>query len=43
MADSQVTVHKVYPFSAEGVAQAEEDIASRNTSGKLVINVAGAE
>ncbi|ORY25758.1 hypothetical protein BCR39DRAFT_543276 [Naematelia encephala] len=34
------TTYKVYDFSAEGVAQAQTDITSRSTIGKLVIKVA---
>ncbi|GFZ46360.1 hypothetical protein JCM24511_04607 [Saitozyma sp. JCM 24511] len=33
------SIHKVYPFSAEGVAQSQMDIASRTTTGKLLIHV----
>ncbi|KAF8313078.1 NAD(P)-binding protein [Clavulina sp. PMI_390] len=36
----KVLIRKEYPFSAEGVRQAQIDIASRGTVGKLVINVA---
>ncbi|KAK1924668.1 hypothetical protein DB88DRAFT_486367 [Papiliotrema laurentii] len=36
----KITIHKVYGFSAEEVAQAQTDIASRSTIGKLVIKVA---
>lgn len=32
-------VHKVYPFSAEGVKQSQIDISSRGTTGKLLIQV----
>jgi hypothetical protein len=35
----QFSIHKVYPFSAEGVAQSQMDIASRTTTGKLLIHV----
>ncbi|KAL1411184.1 NADPH:quinone reductase [Vanrija albida] len=32
-------VHKVYPFSEEGVRQTQVDISSRGTTGKLLIQV----
>ncbi|TYJ52558.1 hypothetical protein B9479_006848 [Cryptococcus floricola] len=32
-------VHKEYPFTAEGIIQAEKDIAGRGTTGKLLIHV----
>lgn len=35
----QVKVHKIYPFSAEGVQQAQRDITGRGTVGKLIIGV----
>ncbi|KAG8848239.1 hypothetical protein FRB96_001277 [Tulasnella sp. 330] len=34
-------IHKDYPFTAEGVQQAQKDITSRGTIGKLLVNVAG--
>jgi hypothetical protein len=37
---AQVTNHKVYGFSREEVIQAQKDITSRSTTGKLVIKVA---
>ncbi|RSH95745.1 hypothetical protein EHS25_000837 [Saitozyma podzolica] len=36
----KTSIHKVYPFTVEGVAQSQLDITSRNTTGKLVIHVA---
>lgn len=33
------TVHNEYPFSAEGVKQAQTDLTSGKTVGKLVIKV----
>jgi len=33
------TVHKEYPFTAEGVKQAHVDLAAGTTTGKLVLNV----
>ena len=33
------TIHKEYPFSAEGVKQAQKDLTSGKTVGKLVIKV----
>lgn len=38
-ADGQLSIHKVYPFTAEGVAESQKDIASRSTTGKLLIKV----
>ncbi|ODN89135.1 NADPH2:quinone reductase [Cryptococcus wingfieldii CBS 7118] len=32
-------VHKEYPFTAEGIIQAEKDIVRRGTTGKLLIHV----
>lgn len=34
-------VHKVYPFSEEGVRQTQIDISGRGTTGKLLIHVSG--
>lgn len=36
----QLSIHKIYPFTAEGVAESQKDIASRSTTGKLLIKVA---
>lgn len=36
-------VHKVYPFSEEGVRQTQIDIAGRGTTGKLLVHVSGSE
>ena len=36
---SQFAVHKVYDFTAEDVAQAQRDISSRGTTGKLLVRV----
>lgn len=33
-------VHKTYGFTAEEIAQSQKDIASRGTTGKLIIKVA---
>jgi NADPH2:quinone reductase len=38
-ADIQFTIHKEYPFTAEGVSQSQIDISSRGTVGKLLIKV----
>jgi len=35
----KVLVHKEYPFTAEGVAQAQQDIIGRGTAGKLLIKI----
>jgi NADPH2:quinone reductase len=35
----QFSIYKVYPFTAEGVAQTQLDITSRSTTGKLIIHV----
>lgn len=35
----QFSIHKVYPFTTEGVAQSQIDIQSRATTGKLLIKV----
>lgn len=35
----RATVHREYPFSAEGVRQAQIDLTSGKTAGKLVIKV----
>jgi len=37
----KLNIHKVYPFTAEGVQQTQHDITSRNTTGKMVVNVGG--
>lgn len=36
-------VHKVYPFTEEGVRQTQIDITGRGTTGKLLIHVSGDE
>jgi NADPH2:quinone reductase len=38
-APAQYAVHKVYPFTAEGVAQTQIDMSSRGTTGKLLVHV----
>ncbi|POY72962.1 hypothetical protein BMF94_3948 [Rhodotorula taiwanensis] len=38
--DLKLAVHKEYDLSTEGIRQAQEDITSRKTSGKLIIKVA---
>lgn len=40
LSDMQFSIHKVYPFTVEGVAQSQTDITSRGTTGKLLIKVA---
>lgn len=37
--NAQFTIHKEYPFTAEGVSQSQIDISSRGTVGKLLIKV----
>jgi NADPH2:quinone reductase len=39
----QFSIHKVYPFTAAGVAESQKDITSRGTTGKLLIKVADEE
>jgi len=39
----KILIHKEYPFSAEGVRQAQIDITSRGTIGKLLISIGGTE
>jgi len=39
----KLNLHKIYPFTAEGVKQSQRDITGRGTTGKLIINVAGEE
>jgi NADPH:quinone reductase len=36
----KVNVHKEYPFTAEGVVDAQKDLTGGKTTGKLVIKVA---
>lgn len=36
----RIAVHKEYPFSVEGIRQAQEDLTSRKTTGKLIVKVA---
>jgi len=36
----KINIHKEYPFTAEGVADSQKDLADRSTTGKLVIKVA---
>jgi len=36
----KVPIHQEYPFSAEGVAQAQIDLTGRGTSGKLLVKIA---
>ena len=35
----KINIYKDYPFSAQGVKQAQRDITSRSTTGKLLIKV----
>lgn len=37
----KVPIHKEYPFTAEGVRQAQMDIRGRGTTGKLVVDIGG--
>lgn len=39
----KINVHKVYPFTAEGVKQTQRDLTGGLTTGKLVIKVADEE
>jgi NADPH2:quinone reductase len=36
----KIHIHKEYPFTVEGVRQAQEDLAGGKTVGKLVVRVA---
>ena len=36
----EINIHKEYPFTAEGVADSQNDLTGRSTLGKLVIKVA---
>lgn len=33
-------VHKEYPFTAEGIQEAQRDITGRGTVGKLIVRIA---
>ena len=35
----KVNIYKEYPFTAEGVQQAQKDLVGGKTIGKLVVNV----
>ena len=35
-----MNVHKEYPFTAEGVVDAQKDLTGGKTTGKLVIKIA---
>jgi NADPH:quinone reductase-like Zn-dependent oxidoreductase len=35
-----INVHKEYPFTAEGVVEAQKDLTGGKTTGKLVIKIA---
>jgi len=37
----KLNLHKIYPFTAEGVKQSQRDITGRGTTGKLVVDIAG--
>ncbi|TDL20891.1 NAD-binding protein [Rickenella mellea] len=37
---TKINVHKAYPFSGEGVQQAQRDLTGGHTTGKLVVHVA---
>ena len=36
----KINIHNEYPFSAEGIQQAQTDITGRSTVGKLIVKVA---
>lgn len=36
----KISIHKEYPFTAEGVAESQKDLTGGKTAGKLVIKVA---
>jgi len=36
----KINIHKEYPFTVEGVKQAQEDLVTGKTVGKLLIKVA---
>lgn len=35
----KIRVHKEYPFTAEGVKEAQQDLVSGKTSGKLIVDL----
>ena len=35
----KINIHKEYPFSAEGIQQAQTDITGRSTVGKLIAKI----
>lgn len=37
--DVKINIHEVYPFTAEGVQQAQRDLTTGKTIGKLLIKV----
>jgi len=39
----KINIHKEYPFTAEGVAEAQKDLTGGKTTGKLVIKIAESE
>lgn len=39
----KINVHKEYPFTAEGVQQAQKDLVGGHTTGKVVVKVAELE
>lgn len=41
--DVKIQPHKEYPFTADGVAEAQDALAGRTVIGKLVIRVAGGD
>ena len=36
----KINVHKEYPFTADGVVEAQKDLTGGKTTGKLVIKIA---
>ena len=38
----KINVHAEYPFTAEGVQQAQKDLTGGKTTGKLIVKVADA-
>lgn len=39
----KVNIHKDYPFTAEGVVEAQKDLTGGKTTGKLIIDIASEE
>jgi NADPH:quinone reductase-like Zn-dependent oxidoreductase len=36
----KINIHKEYPFTTEGAKQAQDDLTSGKTTGKLIVKVA---